>query len=352
MTSQFINEKIVIYEFSDHARQFQHLIYFLEEYVQLNNLECYLHKSNKKFISKTKIRNYSFLNSYLLLLKLSIHIYKKKKIIINSAPEFSNMMIKFLFTFIILISQSYNQVFLIIRDWKLSRGWFFGQVIFKKNNNFIFCENKSIYEYLLSKLYVRGYFYTSPFSKISNRKNNKNNVKNHTTVFLTGSLDDTRRDYSIYLDTLKELNKNKKKVITIIGGHTLSKTAKELLKKIKDLSFDTKSFNYMTDNIFDKLIINSDILLCLNRSGFYSKIKGTGAIGDAFFAGKKLVLYSEKLPNSNNENDILEYFSDKLELIKIFENANKNKNYLNIEKKIINEKEKYFKQSIIDFLKR
>jgi len=134
-------------------------------------------------------------------------------------------------------------------------------------------------------------------------------------IGMLGSLDKARRDYQTVLDAFRELPQEcLGSVEIVILGECIDGEDNEILKSFKQLVAVDYPVRYLTSDEFDKKGSSCDLLLSpLLPSMEYGTFKGSGAIGDAIYLQKNILLPSFVDPDKEF-SEISYYYSNKTDL--------------------------------------
>jgi hypothetical protein len=140
-------------------------------------------------------------------------------------------------------------------------------------------------------------------------------------IGLLGSLDSGRRDYDIVISALSSLSVAQSKNLSVcILGHCQGGHRNKILVELQEVLSVDFSENFLTADEFDQKGMSSSILLApLQRHMEYGTYKGSGAIGDAIYLGKHIILPDFADPDKEFE-PISYYYSKVTELAHVFEN--------------------------------
>lgn len=210
---------------------------------------------------------------------------KSHHIIIHSAPEYRTALEKKIFVAIIKLKLQKCIVSILVRDFREEKCGLILKRIKSSKNLKLFTETSQLSINLERKISVTGVNYIFPSPTFINKKKYTKVPQNKKLrVGVTGGFSPTRRDYSVLNDFID----NDFVEFSLLGSG----------EKIKDndrILFCELHDKYLTDDELDKLVLTCDVLIDLNKSSFYGESKGTGAIGDAFYYGIKLIT-----PNVNH----------------------------------------------------
>jgi hypothetical protein len=162
------------------------------------------------------------------------------------------------------------------------------------------------------------------------------------TVLLTGSLDAQRRDYDLLAHALAALKAAGMAVRVVVGGHCLVPGAQALLEKLQRSADSVDAKALLTDPELDVALAQADAVVCLNRPEFYGEIKGSGAIGDAFYAGKRLLIDERLAAGGSADARFYLPFGSAADLADHLLKSRSDPGYLCVDAAVLDEQASYF----------
>jgi hypothetical protein len=202
----------------------------------------------------------------------------------------------------------------------------FRKMLFLLVNRFV-CENKNL-ENVFKQKFIKekkNYFVSTLYTRFFDpNKNFKKKISNDfLTIGILGAIDPLRKDYNLINNFVKN---NKSKIKLIFLGRRYKNLSDEVVNNFS--KFNTIIKDYLTDEDFEKLGSQCDVLLSLNKEDkMYGSFKGTGSYGDALKLQKRLI--APKSSDSVREfEDFSLYYSNQEDLEDILNKLLNSRSYL------------------------
>ena len=164
----------------------------------------------------------------------------------------------------------------------------------------------------------------------SNNSDSRSVNSSLVRVGLLGSINPLRRDYTLLISVLKNLNYRERERIKIIAlGGRIGEVSDSILRSIaKYVDIEVHNEDWLSQDEFDKKGMKCDIFISnLTKDMRYGDFKGSGTIGDAIYFGKRVIVpyYIDK---DREFDEIAVYYDSFSELLTVFKNINE---YIEIE---------------------
>jgi hypothetical protein len=293
--------KISVFEFGDHVRVALQITYLIDRLTPRPDCTLYLRKDCAEFMAPTTatVCRIRYIGKHAMMLRFCVEtLLLGRKALVSTGPESASPHVQTLFARFLACFRARISVFMIVRDLKPERGHFLLPSILYSARSVLAVESDALRSACAAAGYSADtYLYPTPITAdmmpgqcIEARSASKDAP---LRILLTGSLDSVRRDYDALFEALALLRSEGIRTRVVVGGHCLSGTAEQLLARLRSASDEVVAAPLLSDADLDAKLVEADALLCLNRPAFYGGIKGSGAIGDAFFAGRRLLIPAE-----------------------------------------------------------
>jgi hypothetical protein len=312
------NARVSVFEFSDHVRVALQLTYLLATLQPAPRCTLFLRKDCREFMapSSTLVSEVRYANKYLMTLRFFFEAaILGRKALVSTGPEASAPLIKRVFARLLALLKDRISVFMIVRDLKPERGRFLLPPTLYSRRSVLAVESDALRQACLAAGYApQGYIYPTPITHEKmpgpRPQPEQRPVPALRTVLLTGSLDAQRRDYDMLLEAIAILKARGIKLRVVVGGHCLTPTAPAVLAQLRQHCEAVTAADLLADTDLDAALLAADAIVCLNRPQFYGGMKGSGAIGDAFFAGMRLLIHAELAQPASADSAFYAVFSD------------------------------------------
>jgi hypothetical protein len=349
-------KRVSVYEFSDHTRVALQHAYLINTIEPAPQCVLYIRSDCEQYVFEPPACPIRYRNKYWMMVQFFFEAaILGRKVLVTTGPEASAGLVKSLFAGFMKTLKNKISALLIVRDSKKDRGRYLLDRTLYSNCSVLAVESEALLLSAREAGYAPdGYLYPTPITHqamshasagIPERGRGK-----ALKVLITGSLDSMRRDYGTLFEALDMLKHNGVPVEVTVGGHCMTESAPAILKELEAHCDTLVARNLLTDAELDAALIATDAVVCLNRPDYFRNVKGSGAIGDAFFAGKKLLIHADFATPDSADSRFYSCFTSSEDLANHLFKARSDRGYLRVDQSILDGQTRYFSQLVGNWL--
>jgi hypothetical protein len=348
---------VSVYEFSDHVRVSLHQVCLLGSVSPPPVCDLHIRRDCMQFVPPSPGCSIRYSNKYLMMARFfSEAVFLRRKVIVTTGPEASSRTVKHAFTGMLKVFKNQISIFIIVRDSKPERGQYLMNPELYSARSVLAVESDALLLNAKAAGYAPGgYVYPTPILSPAARAGDVTSSRGSDAplkILITGSLDGIRRNYETLFEALAILRQKKIPAEVIVGGHCMTDSAPDLLRRLTEHCEKLIAKDLLTDAELDEALTSSDAIVCLNRPEFYGAAKGSGAIGDAFFAGRKLLIHADLTRPVSADSQFYMPFTSVDDLATHLLKAAADESYLRVDREILNRQMQYFSRLVGDWLER
>jgi hypothetical protein len=341
---------VSVFEFSDHVRCALQLTHLLDRLQPSRPVVLFLRADCRDLVtSESLAREVRYGNKYWMMIRFFVEAaILGRKVLVSTGPEAASPPVKSAFSRALRLLRERLSVFMIVRDLKADRGQYLLERSLYSRRSVLAVECDALLRACRSAGYAPDcYIFPTPITRSSLAVTPR---AGQLTLLLTGSLDSRRRDYEPLFAALAILRRRQIATRVIVGGHCMSETAPALLERLKASCDTLVASNLLSEEELDAALLEADALVCLNRPEFYGGTKGSGAIGDAFFAGKLLLVRPELAGEGTADAQFHLPFDDGASLAEHLVRAQADAAYLRVPQPAVAQQSAQFSRVLDDWL--